>query len=223
MSPNSLSSSELAAKQTAILATLAIVGMGYFVVAVIALHFLRPDHNPIQRIVSQYAVGPYGFVMTSAFFALSLGSLALVIGLFRGLSEAGRSLVGLVLLGIWGLGIFIAGIFPTDLNGSAQTTFGNIHVIASVLAFVSLVLAALLISWRFKNDENWSSFHRPALLFALLMSLTFVGLFLYINTRFGGLGQRIFIAAVLIWLSSTAARLGYVARQGKKVGRIRST
>src|SRR5262245_50363817 len=156
MSANKLSSSELPAKQAARLATLAIVGIGYFLVAVVTLHFLRPDYNPISRAVSQYAVGPYGFLMTSAFFGLSLGSLALVIGLFDGVSETGRSWIGLVLLGIWGVGIFIAGIFSTDLNGAPQTISGQIHVMASVLSFFSLILAALLLSWRFKNDEKWS-------------------------------------------------------------------
>jgi hypothetical protein len=211
MSANKLSSSELPAKQAARLATLAIVGIGYFLVAVVTLHFLRPDYNPISRAVSQYAVGPYGFLMTSAFFSLSLGSLALVIGLFHGVSETGRSWIGLVLLGIWGVGIFIAGIFSTDLNGAPQTNSGQIHVMASVFSFFSLILAALLLSWRFKNDEKWSSFHRPALMFALLMLLAFVGLFVYINTGFGGLSQRIFIVAFLLWLLPTAARLRYVA------------
>lgn len=207
MSSNNLFSSEMPAKQAAGLANLALIGIGYFVVAVIALHFLRPDYNPIRRVVSQYAVGPYGLLMTSAFFGLSLGSLALVVGLFQGVSRTGRSWVGLVLLGIWAVGIFIAGIFPTDLNGTAQTTSGNIHVMASVLAFISLVLAALLLSWRFKNDEKWSSFHHPAFLFAVLMLLALVGLFRYINTGFGGLSQRVFIVTFLIWSLSTTARL----------------
>jgi hypothetical protein len=50
------------------------------------LHFLRPDLNPISTPTSEYAVGPYGFLMTSAFFGMSLGSFALVIGLYRGVS-----------------------------------------------------------------------------------------------------------------------------------------
>ena len=37
--------------------------------------------NPIQRPTSEYAVGPYGWLMTSAFFSLSVASFALVHGL----------------------------------------------------------------------------------------------------------------------------------------------
>jgi len=207
MSSTDLSPSKLPAKQTATLATLAIIGIVYFLVVVVALHFLRPEYSPLSRAVSQYAVGRYGFLMTSAFFGLSLGSLALVIGLFSGVSHTGRSWIGLVLLAIWAVGILIAGIFPIEVSSYPQMNSGHIHVVASIWAFISLVLAALLLSWRFKKDDKWSSFHRPALIESLLMLLALVGLFRYINTGFGGLSQRIFIVACLIWLLSTAARL----------------
>ena len=49
-------------------ATIALVGVAYFAVIIVVLHFLRPDLNPISSPTSEYAVGPYGFLMTSAFF-----------------------------------------------------------------------------------------------------------------------------------------------------------
>jgi len=54
-------------KQAARIASIAIVGISYFLTTVIALHFLRPDYDPASRFVSEYAVGSYGFLMTSAF------------------------------------------------------------------------------------------------------------------------------------------------------------
>ncbi len=66
------------------LATVGLASMAYFVVIIVALHFLRPDYNPIRQPTSEYAVGPYGSLMTSAFFSMSLASWALVIGLYQG-------------------------------------------------------------------------------------------------------------------------------------------
>jgi hypothetical protein len=209
MSSNNVSSNTLPAKQVARIATFAIVGIAYFLIAVLALHFLRPDYNPIRRLVSEYAVGPYAFLMTSAFFGLSWGSLALVIGLSQAVSRTWRSWLGLFFLGTWAVGITIAGIFPAGSKNAF--TSASIHELASILSFFSLVIAALLLSWYFKQDEKWSSFHRPALILSGLMLLALIGFFWFVNTAYAGLSQRIFIAMVLMWLLLTASRLRYVA------------
>jgi hypothetical protein len=89
-------------KRTASIATVALVGVAYFVVAIVVLHVLRSDLNPIQRPTSEYAVGPYGWLMTSAFFSMSVASWALVIGLSQGVARPAQSRIGLGLLGLWG-------------------------------------------------------------------------------------------------------------------------
>ena len=43
-----------ARKQVARIVTVALVGITYFVVIIVTLHFLRPDLNPIQRPTSEY-------------------------------------------------------------------------------------------------------------------------------------------------------------------------
>jgi|GEM_PF-5522309 len=88
-----------AGKPVAFLATVAIVGTAAFVVLIAALHFLSPDINPIERPTSDYAVGPYGYLMTAAWVCLSLSTWALVIGLRRDLSRPAQSRLGLGLLG----------------------------------------------------------------------------------------------------------------------------
>ena len=83
MSPTNLSPGLHTRTQLARIATVAPVGIVYFAVIIVALHFLRSDLDPMRRPTSEYAVGSYGFLMTSAFFSMSLGSFALVIGLYR--------------------------------------------------------------------------------------------------------------------------------------------
>lgn len=212
MPSNSLSSTTLPAKQVARIATLAFVGIAYFLIAVVTLHYLRPNFNPIHRFVSEYAVGPYGSLMTSAFFGLSLGSLALVIGLSQDVSRSWRSWIGLFFLAVWAVGILIAAIFPVGDRIVLGIPSGYIHYRASVVSFFSLVFAALLLSWHYKQDERWSSFHRPAVILSVLMLLALIGFFLSANTAYGGFSQRIFISVCLIWLLLTAARLRHVLR-----------
>ncbi len=72
-------------------ALLAIGGVLYFIMAVVILHLLRPDLNPITHAVSNYAVGPFGFLMTSAFFVLAMSECALACGLARSLGPGRRA------------------------------------------------------------------------------------------------------------------------------------
>ncbi len=149
-------------RQVTRLATIAIVGIAYFVVAVVTLHFLRPDYDPVKQHLSGYVAGPYGFLMTSAFFALALGSLVLDIGLWQGVSRTNLSKVGLMLLAVFGVGVALEGIFPTDAEGAPQTTSGTIHGVAFVLSSLSLLAALILVSRTFRRNEKWRSFARPA-------------------------------------------------------------
>jgi uncharacterized protein DUF998 len=199
------------AARTATLATVALVGVGYFALVLIALHFLRTDYNPIKQPTSEYAVGPYGSLMTSAFVGMSVGSLALALGLSQGLPRPARSRIGLVLLGIWAVGVVIAAIFPIDLEGAPETTAGTIHRINGPLAFFSLAVAANLISRGFGHDERWRPFHRLAQVLALIMLVEFVAVAIARNFGLGGLAQRIFIVTFVVWLLSTAARLRSLA------------
>jgi hypothetical protein len=196
-------------QQTARVATVALVAVAYFAVIIVVLHFLRADLNPISSPTSEYAVGRYGFLMSSAFFSMSLGSFALVIGLYRGVSKRARSGIGLVLLGVWAVGVLIAMSFPIDPEGAPQTISGTIHRINGPLGFLSLTAGTILVSRRFKQDGLWRPIHRSAVILSLVMLTAFIANFLNIATAsgFGGLCQRIFLVAFVTWFLLTATRL----------------
>jgi hypothetical protein len=189
-------------------AIIAIFLEGCFALAVIGLHFLRPDYDPSRRFISEYAVGPYGVVMRLAFFCLSAGSLALVISLYISIPRSARSYTALILLFSWSICVFVAGIFPTDLVGSAETSSGNIHDQASLIGFVSIVLASFFLL-RFRKDEKWKKYHRSSLLLSVIILVTFLAFMASIIMEFTfiGLIQRLFIILVLSWLIITARRI----------------
>ena len=189
--------------------TIALAAIAYFVVTLTILHFLRPDLDPISQVTSEYAVGPYGFLMTSAFFSMSLASWALIIGLYQGIPGPARSRLGLALLGLWAMGLLIAMIFPIDADGAAQTTAGTIHAINGPLIFLSLTVSVILVSQRFKYDAIWRPFHPLARLLSLVMLAEFISVPLAMVTKSGlaGLAQRFFLITFVTWFILTAARL----------------
>jgi hypothetical protein len=121
-------------RSAAFLALLAIGGMVYYLSSVVAAHLLRPDVHPVSEPVSYYAVGPYGFFIGLAIFALGVGSLALTLGLHLGIAPPGRSHVGLLLLALYGVGQLVVALFSIDAE-SAKTTTGIVHNIAGNISF----------------------------------------------------------------------------------------
>jgi hypothetical protein len=209
MTSSTLSTSLGTTKTLKTIAMTAIAAIVYFVVVILALHFLRPDLDPIRQPTSQYAVGPYGFLMTSAFFSMSIASFALVIGLYQSVSQPALSRVGLTLLGLWGVGVLIAMLFPIDPEGSPQTIAGTIHRINGPLSFLYATLGTTLLSGRFKQDEAWRSLYRPAVILSLVIVATFIagGVSIATDSGLAGLTQRIDLAALVTWILLTAARL----------------
>lgn len=221
---------------------IAIIGLAYFVIAVVALHFLNPAYNLASSIQGNYDLGSHEFLTASTFFGLGLGSLALAIGLHQVLPHSARSRIGLVLLGIWGLGIFLAGIFPANAGGSTvphrttvliagifpvaveaypETIFSFIHVLTVLGSFVSLALAAILLPWGFGQEGSWRLFRPAAGILALLMLVAvilFVPTFLYPSLFSNAIFSPVFIVITgmrigMIWLMLTAVRLGFEARK----------
>src|SRR5215213_10075517 len=73
-----------------LLALLAIVGVAVYLLMLGALHFLRPDVNPVTEPISTYgASGPYGFLFLTADLGSAVAALALTLGLYLGMVPPG--------------------------------------------------------------------------------------------------------------------------------------
>ena len=197
---------------TTFLALLAIVGIANFLLNIAALHFVRPDVNPVLEPMSNYAVGPYGFLLTAADIGSSLAALALILGLYLGIAPPGRSYVGLFLLGLYGVSELLAGIFPIDVVAET-TTVGAIHNIVGNIGFFGFPIAVILLSLGMGKDERWRSFRRPALALSIVVVLTVILTIVGFNIGIGfGVTQRIANVAALVWMLAVALQLRSVAR-----------
>jgi hypothetical protein len=209
MASTHLTDGRLASRDLSRLASLSIAGVTWFAVAIVALHALRPDLDPIVYATSQYAVGPYGWLMSSAFFSMSLASFALALGLARGVPAPARSRSGINLLCIWATGVLIAMMFPLDPVGVPPTLSHTIHQGTAPFTFLSLAVGMFLVSWRFKHDQHWMPLHRTALILSLIVLAAFVATFITFisGSAIFGLVQRITLAVAATWLLLTATRL----------------
>jgi len=112
-----------------------------------ALHILSPEFDPSWRMVSEYANGQYGWVLSLmfAFWALSSWTLAFAIWSQVG-TRAGK--IGLVFLIAAGIGEAMASVF--DINHP-------LHGLAGLIGIGSLPVAAMLISVSLGRTQLWST------------------------------------------------------------------
>jgi hypothetical protein len=199
-------------RSAAFLALLAIGGMVYYLSSVVAVHLLRPDVLPVSEPVSYYAVGPYGFFIGLAIFALGVGSLALTLGLHLGIAPPGRSRVGLLLLALYGVSQLVVALFSIDAE-SAKTTTGIVHNIAGNISFFCFPPAVILLSMGMGKDERWRSLKRPALALSLVVLVEAILVMVSANVVGGfGLAQRLFLLTTVLWMLLAAIRLRYATR-----------
>jgi hypothetical protein len=205
------------------LGTLGIVGVVYLAATFFVMHFIQPELNPIDHQMSEYANGRLGWLVVSGDVVGGLGVLALAIGLSRSLKPGKRVRTSVILTSLVGLGFIGSGLFKTDIpleDGTVGYTFsGQMHTLAGIVAFLSLIVASYMLAGVFVRDPRWQPFARTARLFAWGILITFLG---YLAAPIvgapgtggiDGLAQRIFVAVVLTWL----VWIGWHMRQPRAV------
>ena len=189
---------------TASLAGAAVVGVLYFFAAVSTEEALRPMYDPIQRTISELAVGRDSFLQISAFVALGLSLLALPAGLWQRLRSTVVSRLGLCLIAVGGVASFVAAAFPTDLRNAAVATLsGQIHATTASTGYACLITAMLLLSLHFRGDLRWRPIHMPASALTLVGIAAAISLCVVGDSDVTGLVQRLMVVPLLAWVMLT--------------------
>lgn len=193
-----------------------------FLAIVIALHFVQPELHPFRRFVSEYAVGPMGWLLNVGFLCFAFGLAALAAAFGWLLTPPSRTRPGGALLGVSALGILAGGLFNADLQGTDVTMQGIAHDLAGFVAFLSLLPGTIVTSRRLAGANRLGGLYRGLRPLAWLL----VALFLAMMFVFGplgvvGLGQRIFIGGMFGWLLLAAHGLRAGAFEGAGARRDR--
>ena len=115
----------------------AIAASGAALALLLSLHALSPQFSPAWRMISEYANGPYGWLLSLMFVAYGSSSIALAIAI-KSLVNTRRGTLGVVFLALSGVGQLAAAQF--DLNQAV------LHEPAGVVGILCLPVAAVLIS-----------------------------------------------------------------------------
>jgi len=171
---------------------LAIAGALGFVLTVSILHMLQPGYDFAHQLMSELALGAYGWAMLFAFLFIAASTVSLAIGI----AQVQRSPWLQVALGVAALGFLGAGVFPL---GRAS----ELHISLIAIAFVGLVVAMYL-----APSEAAALFGgRVRYVSWGLAGVTALSVFLGHSILPIGVGQRLAAGSVVIWLCFAGARL----------------
>ena len=191
-----------------VLGTIAIVFYAYAALILALMHILRPDYTMRTHMISDYAVGRYGWVMTTWFIAMSCGCLTLNFGLAQSGLKTVWFKIGAGLLCVASIGLVVSAIFPTDLEEAPSTHTGDIHAISFFINIVSIILSLIFLTAGFRSHARWQSFHKTAM---LLTSLVVIAFFIqFFTLRRGapyGLTNRLFVVVLFAWFFIASIRL----------------
>ena len=188
-------------RQAAMVSILATI---YFLAAAITTQVLITHYNVISDYISDYAIGPWGWIYASAFWASCIGSIALAISLAYLIPSNALSKVGVILLVIVGITYAIDSLFPTDIlpPGAPPTTVvGTVHFVDALFGWVLFTISAILLSSRLKRDVYWRRWRTILFSLAWLSALLLVVLVAVIVSKkpFGGVAEKAFILDRNVW------------------------
>jgi hypothetical protein len=128
-----------------------------FLICVLVLHALRRDLDPASRMLSEYALGPGGWIMAIAFLSLSMTFATLLVTLRRHLAGP-WGVLAMLALAAAAIGSAMGGIFPMDPPSTLPEQYslsGKLHGVAFMLGGPGVLLATLLVSLALKRQAAW--------------------------------------------------------------------
>jgi hypothetical protein len=171
------------------------IGTALFLMVVIPLHFVQQGYNPRFQLLSELALGRYGWLMLFAFFGLALSAMG------AGIIAYHTAKFPSVIWGLAALCFLGAGIFPLG-----ESDFLHIALIAS--AFVLSVLGMYVFA---RQSGKWAS---GTLSYLLVVGMT-ISIFLGNSILDMGIAQRLAALCLLSWFLVIGYQGMRTAREAK--------
>lgn len=191
---------------------LGFAGVAAFVGALLALHVLQPRLDPAEQTISEYALGSYGWLMRSAFFALGVGTLATAAAIRLRYQPSVQRRLGLVLLAGTAIGLFIDSGYNTDPPHVPLTVDGMVHGVGTWILALSLPGAAFILGSCFALASVSSVRAARGIQFLGAAQLAAIVVYEISPDAYRGLSERVVVLLVVATVArlqaSTASRFG---------------
>jgi hypothetical protein len=208
-------------------ARMAVILAATFLFILFLLHLLEPEFDPSWRMISEYALGNYGWMMSLAFFCWGGSLLSLLVALWSSLHTI-RGMIARGWLMLIVAALFGAGIFKTNaITEPATSTAHNLHALCGAIVILTFPIVASLISGSLSRNPAWADSKRGLLWGTLLVwfsQFAFFGSIIFsriINPSAGRVGPEVYlgwpnrflVVVYILWLVFVALRVARLSRQ----------
>jgi len=194
------------------------IGPALFVATFTLLGWIRPDYNAYAMLVSELALGPWGWIQCVNFIVCGVMCVMFARGIAVEFQEGRASVAGPLLLTIIGYGLLLSGFFlmdPVNTPAAQRTLHGKLHDFFGGVPFSLSPVSCFVFMRRFHADPKWRSLQwwtlavgfTPA---AALVVLLFIRMQMATPNPFAqwnGLIQRMVLIPYLAWQFYFAAGL----------------
>jgi len=193
-----------------------------FLIILTLLHFLKRELDPSWRMISEYEIGRFGWLMRVAFFCWGAAVLSLLVALWPSLHTPG-GVVSRWWLALIVLALFGAGIFKTDpITDIGSGMVHRIHTLCGSIVILTFPIAATLAVHSLLQQAAWLPWRGWLIFTTVLAWLGFASFFATIivtrikdptaGTKGGGIvyqgwPNRILVLTYTVWLIIVAAVL----------------
>ena len=138
----------------AVIAAVTVVVAGGITVGLIAiLHVLEPEYDPSWRMISEYSLGRYGWVMRLAFITMAIGLAATCVALWP---FGGAWTIGLAAVALGALGAAFIDADPIMTPGAQATPVGRAHTVLGGVLLAGFPPAALFAGVGVATALGWT-------------------------------------------------------------------
>ncbi|CAG1016002.1 hypothetical protein ANAEL_05432 [Anaerolineales bacterium] len=178
---------------------LTVVFSAVFLLILLLLHFLEPEFDPLWRMISEYELGQYGWMMQLAFACWGMSVLFVLVTLWPDLRTLGGR-IGRWWLVLVGIALFGAGIFVTNaITDPPTSTAHTLHALCGAFVILTFPIASALVVGSLAKSTEWASVRHHLLWVELLVWLSMFAFFgsiivsRAINPAAGRVGPDVFL------------------------------
>jgi hypothetical protein len=178
---------------------IALIAIAVTAIGIGVLHVVRTDLDWRESVMSTYANGDAGDVMSVVFYAFGAIALALAVRLRTAVRRHGITGLFPWLMALAGLASILAGIFEVDPGTLPSTSAEVIHSSSAIAAFVLLIVVMGLFTLATRSDRRWDRFRLPSAVLTAVAGSAALTTQLVDHTSWTGAAQRVLAGAVLAW------------------------